>query len=169
MADLAAAGAAGGLGLADGVPGSYGGAYGAFSVSSQMVSSFWAAEACQTYKPSTCVWPRVNRPRPWTPRAGRRLRLRQRGGRISFFWRPSTRWPSSQRLDDLLLELVGDLVEELIHIRILLEELLVPVLDHRSFRASRTFLSSVSIAALASSMKFSTILSNNSWLKLACR
>ena len=34
------------------------------------------------------------------------------------------------RLDDLLLELIGDLVEELIHIGILLEELLVPVLDH---------------------------------------
>ncbi len=33
-------------------------------------------------------------------------------------------------------------------------------------RASRTFLSSVSIAALASSMKSATILSNSSWLKL---
>ena len=33
-------------------------------------------------------------------------------------------------LDDLLLELVGDLVEELIHVGILLEVLLVPVLDH---------------------------------------
>ena len=34
------------------------------------------------------------------------------------------------RLDDLLLELVGDLVEELIHVGIFLEVLLVPVLDH---------------------------------------
>ena len=33
-------------------------------------------------------------------------------------------------LDNLLLELVGDLVEELIHVGILLEVLLVPVLDH---------------------------------------
>ena len=34
------------------------------------------------------------------------------------------------RLDDLLLELIGDLVEVLIHVGILLEVLLVPVLDH---------------------------------------
>ena len=34
-------------------------------------------------------------------------------------------------------------------------------------RASRTFLSSVSMAALASSMKSATILSNSSWLKSA--
>ena len=34
------------------------------------------------------------------------------------------------RLDDLLLELIGELVEVLIHVGILLEVLLVPVLDH---------------------------------------
>lgn len=38
------------------------------------------------------VWPRVNRPEPWT--RGRTPTSAARG-RISFFWRPSTRWPSS--------------------------------------------------------------------------
>ena len=71
-------------------------------------------------------------------------------------------------LDDLLLELVGELLQVLVHIGILLQVLLVPVLDHaRSSAASRTFLSSVSMAALASSMKSATILSNSSWLKSA--
>ena len=39
----------------------------------------------------TWVWPRVNRPEPWT--RGSTLTSAPRG-RISFFCRPSTRWPS---------------------------------------------------------------------------
>ena len=56
-----------------------------------MVSSFWQAERVfRVATDSTWVWPRVNRAEPWT--RGRTPTSAARG-RISFFWRPSTRWP----------------------------------------------------------------------------
>jgi hypothetical protein len=65
-------------------------------------------------------------------------------------------------LDDLLLELIGDLVQVLVHLGIVLQKQLVPMLDELFQRSSRTFLSSVSMAALASSVVAETILSNSS-------
>ena len=60
-----------------------------------MVSSFWQAErVSRVHTESTWVWPRVNRPEPWARGSTPTSALR---GRISFFWRPSTRWPSSSQ------------------------------------------------------------------------
>ena len=129
VADLAAAGAAGGLGLADGVAGEVVVVHIALlSLFPDGVELLVGAEGIESADGEHLRLAAGEQARAMD--TGQHADLGGERTDLVLLTAVDAVALEQPRLDDLLLELIGELVEVLIHVGILLEVLLVPVLDH---------------------------------------